>query len=423
MLKPGQIRRFLLISVGFGIIIGIIFPFFASMFTVYKSPEMKTWFIFSCIAAGIAVGAFSYLVANVTLISSIRNLYQHFDNIIHGDLTKRLHIRGNDDISKLADDFNLMAQSLQSIIEEIIHEARQLSESANHTTADIEHLNRQIGEVTLITRILSGSMQKTSSSTRELSVTSSQIGAAIESIAQKAQDGSQTAMIVSIKANKLKEDSIASKVNAIKIYNSTRENLVNAIKGSKAVEEIDVLSESILQITSQIDLLALNAAIEAARAGEAGKGFAVVAEEITKLAEDSEAVVIKIKAVTDTVISSVENLAASSEKILEFVNNTVIRDYDMVVKIGEQYNNDANGISEMTADFCATSEELRASTQSVLEAVGGIASSSREAASGTQEIAENAAIISEKASDVVKHADRVKNSAQRLYEIMTKFQV
>jgi Methyl-accepting chemotaxis protein len=393
------------------------------MFTVYKSVEMKIWFTFSCIAAGIAVGVFSYLVANITLISSIRSLYKHFENIISGNLTKRLHIEGKDDISKLADDFNLMAQSLQSIIEEIIQEAGQLSEFANNTTEDIEHLNRQIGEVTSITRMLSASMQETSVSTHELNVTSSQIGAASESIAEKAQDGSKTAMIISIKANKLKEDSIASKVNAIKIYDSTRENLVNAIKGSKAVKEIGVLSESILQITSQTDLLALNAAIEAARAGEAGRGFAVVAEEITKLAEDSEATVIKIKAVTDTVISSVENLAASSEKILDFVNNTVIRDYEMVVKIGEQYNNDANEISKMTTDFCTTSEELLASTQSVVEAVGEIASASHESASGTQEIAERTVIMSEKASDVVRHADLVRNSANKLYDSIMKFQV
>lgn len=149
---------------------------------------MKTWFTFSCIAAGIAVGIFSYLVANITLISSIKKLYRHFDNIIGGDLTKRLHIKGKDDISKLADDFNLMAQSLQSIIEEIIHEARLLSEFANHTTADIKHLNRQIGEVTLITRILSASMQKTASSTRELSVTSNQIGFKIKRISPAGAD-------------------------------------------------------------------------------------------------------------------------------------------------------------------------------------------------------------------------------------------
>ena len=59
------------------------------------------------------------------------------------------------------------------------------------------------------------------------------------------------------------------------------------IEKSKAVEEINILTDNILSITSQTNLLALNANIEAARAGEAGKGFAVVAGEIGKLAMDS----------------------------------------------------------------------------------------------------------------------------------------
>ena len=63
----------------------------------------------------------------------------------------------------------------------------------------------------------------------------------------------------------------------------TKTELEQAIVEAKVVEQINVLSESIMDITSQTNLLALNAAIEAARAGEAGKGFSVVAEEMRKL--------------------------------------------------------------------------------------------------------------------------------------------
>lgn len=113
-------------------------------------------------------------------------------------------------------------------------------------------------------------------------------------------------------AQKLNSDFTASQQDAVKIYSKTKEEVEGAIAGSRAVEQINVLSESILAITSQTNLLALNAAIEAARAGEAGRGFAVVAEEVRKLAEESNKTVVEIQEVTGIVVSSVCHSCAGS---------------------------------------------------------------------------------------------------------------
>jgi methyl-accepting chemotaxis protein len=59
------------------------------------------------------------------------------------------------------------------------------------------------------------------------------------------------------------------------VFDGTRAELGEAIENSKVVEQISILSESIIQITAQTNLLALNASIEAARAGEAGRGFKI----------------------------------------------------------------------------------------------------------------------------------------------------
>ena len=77
------------------------------------------------------------------------------------------------------------------------------------------------------------------------------------------------------------------------------------MEDARVVENIGVLSDSIMNITSQTNLLALNAAIEAARAGEAGKGFSVVADEIGKLAEQSKETILQIQSVTDEVKGAV----------------------------------------------------------------------------------------------------------------------
>ncbi|WP_374760619.1 methyl-accepting chemotaxis protein [Clostridium sporogenes] len=96
--------------------------------------------------------------------------------------------------------------------------------------------------------------------------------------------------------------------------------LSKAIEDTKFVDEINKLLETILDITDQTNLLALNAAIEAARAGEAGKGFAVVAEEVRKLAEESSNTAGQIQKITETVVSSVKELANNLQQLLDFMN-------------------------------------------------------------------------------------------------------
>jgi methyl-accepting chemotaxis protein len=170
-------------------------------------------------------------------------------------------------------------------------------------------------------------------------------------------------------------------------------------------------------------LLALNAAIEAARAGESGKGFAVVAEEIRKLAEDSKNAVSEIQSVTGMVLKSVNHLAASSEEILEFINVQVIKDYDVLVQAGEQYNSDALAVSEMVSDFSKTSGELLESINSVVRTIDGVADANNQAAAGTQNIAEKVTIVCEKASDIVRKTDSVNKSAERLMGMVSTFHI
>lgn len=117
--------------------------------------------------------------------------------------------------------------------------------------------------------------------------------------------------------------------------------LSKAIEDTKSVDEINKLLEAILDITDQTNLLALNAAIEAARAGEAGKGFAVVAEEVRKLAEESSNTAGQIQKITETVVSSVKELANNSQQLLDFMNVNIVKDYDDFVWTGDSYSNDA----------------------------------------------------------------------------------
>jgi methyl-accepting chemotaxis protein len=230
-------------------------------------------------------------------------------------------------------------------------------------------------------------------------------------------------MDFSATSEELKSNAKNKQVMASGIIEGSHEELENAIEQAKAVEQVALLSDTILQISSQTNLLALNAAIEAARAGEAGKGFAVVAEQIRKLAEDSKNTVAEIQLVTKNIYSAVQNLTGTSEKILDFVNKIVVKDYDMLVETGEGYSNDAANIDSMVMDFSATSEELLASISNMLKSINEVSQATYECASGTTNIAEKTNNIESRSNVVVDISRRAKSSSDILKDYIKDFRI
>lgn len=266
-------------------------------------------------------------------------------------------------------------------------------------------------------------MEETAASTQEMNATSAEIESAIESIASKAQEGAISAVEIKKRADELKKSAELSESNAHAVYSNTYNRLKSAIDESKAVERINALSKSILAITSQTNLLALNAAIEAARAGDAGKGFAVVADEIRKLAESSKNTVNEIQSITNIVVTSVEKLSDSSEEVIDFIEKQVIKDYEKMVKTGEQYSKDAEFVNDLVTDFSATSAEVLASVQNMVKAINEITAATNEGAGGTAIITQKMASVEEKAGEVLKAAEVSQNSSRKLINLVARFKI
>ena len=328
-----------------------------------------------------------------------------------------------DELGDLAKSANVMQESIKDLVNGVINESKTVNESATNVQANISELDSQIEDVSVIIEELSSGMEETAASTQEINAMSSEIGQAVESIAKRAQEGAKEASEISQRAEQLKNNALVSQDIAQSTRLDIGQKLRDAIAQAKAIEQITVLSDSILQITAQTNLLALNAAIEAARAGEAGKGFSVVADEIRKLAEGSRDTVNKIQNITKQAISSVENLAQSSEQVLDFIQTQVINDYISMVDTGEQFYKDANHINLLVADFSATSEELLASILNLSQAIDEISTANNESSSGTQNIAQKTSIASENTNAVVKLASLTKESSVRLMELISRFKI
>ena len=316
-----------------------------------------------------------------------------------------------------------LKQEFHNVISNVRTESGEVMSSVESVLSNIGDLNGSIQDVSATTEQMSAGMQETAASTEEMNATSNEIESAVESIAAKAQEGSHIASDISRRAEDLQKNFAVSQENARSMIEHTGGRLNQALQESKTVEQINGLSDTIMQITMQTNLLALNAAIEAARAGEAGKGFAVVAEEIRKLAEDSKSAVIQIQQVIKTVVSSVENLALSSNELLGFVSGDVDRDYRLMLHATDQYSSDAVSVNNMILDFSATSEELLASIQNMLKAINEITSATNEGAEGTANIAEKTTEIVSKSGEVVTQAVNSRQNAEKLISLVSKFQV
>lgn len=367
----------------------------------------------------------TYVIAQ-NIAPALRATVEDLQEIAQGDFTLEVpetYINRKDEIGGLAQAVDEMQKSVAALIRNVKTETNLINQITEGVNSNFAELNNEIGGVSATTQELAASMEETAASAEEMSATSQEMERAVQVIADKSEEGATKAREISLRASDTRDNVNAAQQKALGIYLTTRDKLRISIEDSKVVEEINVLAESIMQITEQTNLLALNAAIEAARAGEAGRGFSVVADEIRKLAEESKNTVMKIQGVTDRVISSVRNLTEDSNSILNFVATDVNDDYKMILEVADMYNDDASYIDNLVTDFSATSEELLASIEGILKAIEGVAAAANQGADGTTDIANRIAAVTNQSSQVLNLVYESKESSDKLIDEVGKFKV
>lgn len=360
----------------------------------------------------------------VSIVKPLKKSLTHIDEIAQGDFSKEFEqdlLKRKDDFGQLADSLEKMRSEMNNLIGEVKSEALEITGMVQEIDTSLQALDDQIENVSATTEELAAGMEETAASSEEINAMSHEIESAAKSIAERSQDGANEADEIRERAVKIKKDTDENDRRTRSIHEEINESLTKALEDIKVVDQINVLAKSIMDITGQTNLLALNASIEAARAGEAGKGFAVVADEIRVLAEQSKAAVAHIQEVTVNVTAAVENLANDAERLLEFVGNDVVESLGGFAEMANSYNSDAANVDSLVTDFSASSEQLLASINGVMDAISDVSKTATEGATGTTDIAEKVGIVVQETEAIKQKAETTYHSAEKLQKNVERF--
>ena len=185
----------------------------------------------------------------------------------------------------------------------------------------------------------------------------------------------------------------------------------------------DLLKDKENAIAGQTNLLALNASIEAARAGEAGKGFAVVAEEIKQLSNTTGSEIDKVNELVTKVMESVRKISDASQKIITFLDEVVLKDYDKLENLAESYKEDAAYYVKVSDVLGTHTEELSASIANINQIINTIDESQKELDGAVQSVNENLQLITNASENVSEETKDVMRSIISLQSTVEQFHI
>lgn len=360
----------------------------------------------------------------ISIVKPLQKAIESLKQMEQGDFSHALDanlLKQKDDFGQLAVSLESMRTEVGRLIGAVKEEALEITSMVQEIDENITALDEEIESVSATTEELAAGMEETAASSEEINAMSHEIESAAKSIAVRSQDGATEADGIRERAVGIKTTTDENDRRTKQVHGEINSGLTKALEDIKVVDQIEVLAESIMEITGQTNLLALNASIEAARAGEAGKGFAVVADEIRVLAEQSKAAVVHIQDVTQNVVGAVENLANGAKQLLEFVGTDVVQNLAEFSQMADSYSQDAERVDSLVTDFSASSEELLASINGVMDAITEVSKAATEGATGTSDIAEKTGVVVTRASEIKEKAAAAHASADELQKNVERF--
>lgn len=346
-------------------------------------------------------------------------------DLVHneGDLTQKLDVRSGDELELIAGNVNELLAYIRKIMIGISSGSMRLMSSSRKMVDHLSSADESITDVSATMQEMSAAMEETTSSLNQITEAIDEIYSSVERIAGSADAGKVSSQEMESRASGANDAAAEGEKKANIETEKMAASLNEKIAKSKSVEQIEVLTSNIIEITEQTNLLALNASIEAARAGEAGRGFAVVADEIGKLAGNSADAAAKIRQVSAEVIQAVDELAEGSQQMIEFVRNSTEEGFGGLVATSENYATDANAMRAMMEQFAQTAEELRSTMDGIRESISAVNIAVEESAKGIAGVSESSVQLTGNVNDIQSEASDNNGIAEDLATEVGKFKL
>jgi len=388
----------------FGIIMGIVFPFYARLFTDYKE-GMQIFFDLGCLIAGVVIGLVSFALVKHFVLNELEKMSLTMKKIAQGDLKQTIELKSNDSIGALADDINYVASSFKNIIKEIraqsaitteaittlFKETNQIVELSRQSLDDFKNVNEFADNTTSYSKEVTGNIQT--------------LGGNFDTISNKADSISSLNLSIT---KQCREEYSLSQSAADKSQKSI--NHIEKLAGSLA--DINTMMLMVKDIAGRTSLLALNANIEAASAGAAGQGFGVVANEVKALANQTQETTKKIQttieslnqnsAKTITAIQTVSEINTSLQQSSHNINEEIINQAEAIGEIVANIENTNNSCNNMSLNINAIDEQLSQVTNNI-----NILSKSLQASSATiKKVVANAHTVLMQSKNLSRNTDK-----------------
>ena len=369
------------------------------------------------------------VVVNKTVSKPAKSAEKQLDKIIqdinenHGNLNERIAISSRDEIGKLSEGINNFMENLQGIMQKIKEDSGLMNDSVTSMNSSITSSSDNVESIASVMEELTASFQEISANIEVLNANTKQVVDTVNEVKDETGHGSDVSANMKALAIGIKEETEKKKNQIESLMSEKKEMILASIEESKQVDEINHLTEDILEIASQTNLLALNASIEAARAGEAGKGFAVVADEIRQLAENSRKTANDIQDISGNVVGAVESLMANANDLLVFMQETILNDYVGFEGATDMYTEKSETLDNIMAAFMASVGKLQSIMSEVAETIDGISSAMSESTDGVTTAAENISELAISISDIKKEANSNLDVSNLLKGEVERFEV